>query len=63
MNTENLNKVKKYRCWIIDCQTERRYWYRDFSWYEDAEVFGKEHTAYEYEVTYEIENLNNGELE
>lgn len=47
-----------YRCWIIDCQTEKRYWYRDFHWYEDAEVFGNEHTAYEYEVTYEIEEIN-----
>ena len=60
MNTENLINTKIYRCWIIDCQTDKRYWYRDFSYYEDAEVFGEEHTAYEYEVTYEIEEINKG---
>lgn len=59
MNTEN--KITIYRCWIIDCRTEQRYWSRDFSWYEDAEVFGKEQTAYEYEVTYEIEEINKEE--
>ena len=52
------NKITIYRCWIIDCQTEKRYWYRDFRWYEDAEVFGNEHTAYEYEVTWEIEEIS-----
>lgn len=56
MKTEN--KVTIYRCWIIDCQTGKRYWYRDFHWYEDAEVFGNEHIAYEYELTWEIEEIN-----
>lgn len=52
------NKITMYRCSIIDCHTDKTYYYRDFSWYEDAEVFGKEETEYEYEVTYKIEEIN-----
>lgn len=46
-----------YRCWIIDAFTEEQFWFREFTTYEDAEIFGKEHTAGDNSVTYDIEEV------
>ncbi|MBP5752147.1 MAG: hypothetical protein J6W60_04725 [Treponema sp.] len=46
-----------YRCWIIDIFTEEQFWSRDFTSYEDAEIFGKEQTSGDNSVSYDIEEI------